>query len=87
MAGVWLRRRLEPPSPELPASGPGPLEIEPALEMGPVTDEMDAIPLPLEEELALVDAAEPEAGMDEPEHESGSPSRSEEDSRGRLRVG
>jgi hypothetical protein len=73
VAGVWLRRRLEPAPPELPGSGPGPLEIEAAgdspgaeiaasrLEMGPVTDEMNAIPLPLEEELALVDAAEPEA--------------------------
>ena len=65
VAGAWLRRRLEPPSPELPASGPGPLELE-ALspvraEMGPVTDEMNAIPLPLEEELAQVDAAEPRA--------------------------
>ena len=67
VAGVWLRRRLEPPSPELPASGPGPREIEPALapaeasrlEMGPVTDEMNAIPLPLEEELALVAEEEP----------------------------
>jgi hypothetical protein len=78
LAGVWLRRRLEPPSPELPASGPGPLEIEPArapveesrLEMGPVTDEMNAIPLPLEEELAMVAAAEPEAAAeDEPDAE------------------
>ena len=31
------------------------------LEAGPVTDEMNAIPLPLEEELAFVDAAEPDA--------------------------
>ena len=65
VAGAWLRRRLEPTSPELPASGPGPLELE-ALSpagagMGPVTDEMNAIPLPLEEELAQVDAAEPRA--------------------------
>ncbi len=71
VAGVWLRRRLEPPAPELPGSGPGPLEIEPAgdskLEMGPVTDEMNAIPLPLEEEFALVDAAEPEVAATEPE--------------------
>jgi len=79
VAGVWLRRRLEPPSPELPASGPGPLEIEPALEMGPVTDEMDAIPLPLEEELALVDAAEPEAAAAEPEPEIRLSKPSEED--------
>ena len=33
--------------------------------MGPVTDEMNAIPLPLEEELALVEDAEPEASADE----------------------
>ena len=76
VAGAWRRRRLAPPSPVLPSSGPGPLEIEavaPARsEMGPVTDEMNAIPLPIEEELALVDAAEPEAAAakdDEPPDE------------------
>jgi hypothetical protein len=75
LAGAWLRRRLEPPSPELPVSGPGPLEIEalsPArAEMGPVTDEMNAIPLPLEEELAQVDAAEPRATAADDEEEAG----------------
>ncbi|HEU0023460.1 MAG TPA: hypothetical protein VFQ12_02435 [Thermoleophilaceae bacterium] len=69
VAGHWLRKRLETPAPELPPALPGPLEVEEApeapaaaapLEMGPVTDEMNAIPLPLEEELAMVDAAEPE---------------------------
>ena len=66
VAGAWVRRRLEPASPELPFSGPGPLEIE-AL----VTDEMDAVRLPLEEELALVDAADPEAAAAEDDEEAG----------------
>ncbi len=89
LAGVWLRRRLDAPGPELLAPSPEPLQLEsvpeippapeppPAasaepvteesdalvsrLEAGPVTDEMNAIPLPLEEELAMVDAAEPDA--------------------------
>ena len=42
--------------------------------MGPVTDEMNAIPLPLEEELALVDAAEPEAAATAPRAEPAEPS-------------
>ncbi|MBN1528561.1 MAG: hypothetical protein JW895_05840 [Thermoleophilaceae bacterium] len=59
VAGVFLRRWLEPAPPSLPAaaSGPGPI--------GPVTDEMNAIPLPLEEELAFVEEAEPEVTADD----------------------
>jgi hypothetical protein len=60
VAGIWLRRRLEPAPPSLLAAEPG--EAGP---IGPVTDEMNAIPLPLEEELALVEEAEPEASADE----------------------
>ena len=52
--------------------------------MGPVTDEMNAIPLPLEEELALVDTAEPEAAATEPEPpvrtRRGRPAEPEDDS-------
>jgi len=62
VAGVWLRRQLEPAPPSLPPT----VEDEAvASKMGPVTDEMNAIPLPLEEELALVEDAEPEASAEE----------------------
>ncbi len=59
VAGVWLRRQLEPAPPSLPQVL-GDEEVAVASKMGPVTDEMNAIPLPLEEELALVEDAEPE---------------------------
>lgn len=64
VAGVWLRRQLEPAPPSLPQVL-GDEEVAVASKMGPVTDEMNAIPLPLEEELALVEDAEPEASADE----------------------
>jgi hypothetical protein len=56
LAGLWLRRRLEAPAPVL---APTP----PTRSISPVTDEMNAIPLPLEEELAMVDGAEPEVDI------------------------
>jgi hypothetical protein len=56
VAGLWLRRRLETPAPVL---APAP----PSRSIGPVTDEMNAIPLPLEEELAMVDGAAPEVDI------------------------
>ena len=66
VAGVWLRRQLEPAPPSLPPVL-GDEEVAVASKMGPVTDEMNAIPLPLEEELALVEDAEPEASAEEPD--------------------
>ena len=66
VAGVWLRRQLEPAPPSLPQVL-GDEEVAVASKMGPVTDEMNAIPLPLEEELALVEDAKPEASAEEPD--------------------
>jgi hypothetical protein len=60
VAGIWLRRWLDPAPPSLPPADAG--EAGP---IGPVTDEMNAIPLPLEEELAFVEEAEPEVTADE----------------------
>jgi hypothetical protein len=64
VAGVWLRRQLEPAPPSLPQVL-GDEEVAVASKLGPVTDEMNAIPLPLEEELAFVEEAEPEVMADE----------------------
>ena len=48
------------------------------LEAGPVTDEMNAIPLPLEEELAFVDAAEPDASTTDADADAAEPQIAEE---------
>jgi hypothetical protein len=59
LAGAWLRRRLEPPPPQLPTVplDPGVAPPEPA-EMT-----VSRGTLPLEDELAMVDAAEPEVDI------------------------